>query len=107
MEIILLLLVYFLPAMIAGGREHHNGGAIFALNLFLGWTLLGWVWAFVWSLTATQKGAPKPPAEAAAAARPSGDAVSELERLGALRDKGVIDEAEFARLKARVTDAAV
>ena len=55
MEIVLVLLAYFLPSMVAGGREHHNAGAIFALNLLLGWTGLGWVWAFVWSLTAVQK----------------------------------------------------
>jgi hypothetical protein len=28
--------------------------AIFALNLLLGWTLLGWFAALVWSLTAVQ-----------------------------------------------------
>jgi hypothetical protein len=28
----------------------HNAGAIFALNLLLGWTLVGWVVALVWAL---------------------------------------------------------
>jgi hypothetical protein len=35
--------VYFLPALIAGRRNHHNQGAIFVVNAFLGWTFLGWV----------------------------------------------------------------
>jgi hypothetical protein len=39
--------VYFLPSMI--GRKKANRGAIFALSLFLGWTLVGWVVA--WALT--------------------------------------------------------
>ncbi len=51
---IIVLAAYFLPSMIAGSREHHQGKAILVLNLFLGWTFLGWVVALVWSLTATQ-----------------------------------------------------
>jgi hypothetical protein len=33
--------LYFLPAIVAIGK--YRAGAIFARNLFLGWTLLGWV----------------------------------------------------------------
>jgi hypothetical protein len=43
--------VYFLPGLIAADRRHRNRYAIFALNLLLGWTFLGWVAALVWSLT--------------------------------------------------------
>ena len=49
--IILLLLfvaIYFLPAFI--GRHKRNARAIFVLNLFLGWTFLGWVGTLVWAL---------------------------------------------------------
>jgi hypothetical protein len=45
----LSLAVYFIPAIVALERLHHNRGAIFVLNLFLGWTLLGWVVALVWA----------------------------------------------------------
>jgi hypothetical protein len=59
MEALVLLIVlgclYFLPTIIAYNREHHNRLAIFLLNLFLGWTVLGWVAALVWSATAVQK----------------------------------------------------
>lgn len=51
---IALFSVYFLPAIIANNRNHHNKGAVFALNLLLGWTLLGWIGALVWSLTRTE-----------------------------------------------------
>lgn len=40
-----------LPAIIAGLRRHHNVVAIFVLNLLLGWTIIGWIVALVWSLT--------------------------------------------------------
>lgn len=45
---------YFLPTLIATRRKHHNRMAIFALNLLLGWTLLGWIVALVMSLTAVR-----------------------------------------------------
>ncbi len=41
--------VYFLPSII--GRDKRNYNAILALNLLLGWTLVGWVVALVWALT--------------------------------------------------------
>ncbi|WP_353433344.1 superinfection immunity protein [Polynucleobacter sp. MWH-UH23A] len=48
--IALLSLFYFLPFAIAFNRKRANTGAIFALNLFLGWSLIGWVVALVWAL---------------------------------------------------------
>jgi hypothetical protein len=42
------LLMYFLPLII--GRNKRDVGAIFAVNLFLGWTLIGWVVALAWAL---------------------------------------------------------
>jgi ABC-type sugar transport system permease subunit len=48
--ITLLSLFYFLPFAIAFNRKRANTGAIFALNLFLGWSLIGWVVALVWAL---------------------------------------------------------
>lgn len=51
--LLLLIGLYFVPTIIAGVRRHHNTLAIFALNLLLGWTFLGWVGALVWSFTAT------------------------------------------------------
>jgi hypothetical protein len=53
--VVLLGLGYFLPPVIAGLRGHHQAGAIFILTLFLGWTVLGWIAALVWSFTATRK----------------------------------------------------
>ena len=42
--------VYFLPSFIAFSRAHKDRFAIFLLNLFLGWTILGWVAVLIWSL---------------------------------------------------------
>ena len=45
----LILGIYFLPDWIAQSRGHPNRGSIFVLNLFLGWTFLGWVAALIWA----------------------------------------------------------
>lgn len=44
--------IYFLPSTISFNRDQPNKFAILALNLFMGWTLIGWVVCIVWSLTA-------------------------------------------------------
>ena len=46
---LIVLILYFLPTLCA--RKHHNRDAIFALNLLLGWTLLGWIAALIWACT--------------------------------------------------------
>lgn len=43
--------VYLLPSLIAFSRGHNNLVPIFLFNLVLGWTMIGWVLALVWSLT--------------------------------------------------------
>lgn len=43
--------LYFCPSLIACGRHKRNALAIFALNLLVGWTVLGWIGALIWALT--------------------------------------------------------
>lgn len=47
-----LAVAYLLPCVFAMLRKHRNDLAIGVLNLLLGWTMLGWFVALVWSLTA-------------------------------------------------------
>lgn len=56
---ILVIFLYFTPTMIAGGRTHHKIGKIFTVNILLGWTVIGWVVALVWSLSPVQSLAPR------------------------------------------------
>ena len=53
--IIVIVALYFLPSIVARHRNHHNSTAIVLLNIFLGWTFLGWVVALVWAATVVQK----------------------------------------------------
>jgi len=45
-----LVLLYFLPTII--GRAKRDFAGIFLLNLFLGWTVIGWVIALIWAIAA-------------------------------------------------------
>lgn len=65
-----LLGMYLIPAFVASGRKHRQTGAIWVLNLFLGWTLIGWVIALVWACTNDRTA----PSSAATPAPPSADA---------------------------------
>ena len=40
---------YFLPSIIALARSKRDLLAIFLLNFFLGWSVIGWVVALVWA----------------------------------------------------------
>ena len=50
---VLGLLLYFLPCFVAHNKEH--SGAIFILNLLLGWTLVGWIVVLVWAIAAENR----------------------------------------------------
>ena len=52
MVIFLAIPIYLLPSIVAFFRNHHQKYAILLLNLFLGWTILGWIAAAVWAATA-------------------------------------------------------
>jgi len=44
------LVIYFLPFVVAIVNKKKNTSAIFVLNLFLGWTGIGWVIALIWAV---------------------------------------------------------
>jgi len=46
-----LMALYFLPTIVAAHRGHEVTG-ILLLNLFLGWTVIGWMAMLVWALAA-------------------------------------------------------
>ena len=47
---VICLALYFAPAIVAGARRHPSFLLIFAFNLVLGFTLIGWAVALVWAL---------------------------------------------------------
>lgn len=51
--IVLLIVgaIYFLPSIVASARGHLSTGSIVVINLFLGWTVLGWVLSLAWAFS--------------------------------------------------------
>ena len=48
--VVLSVVAYFIPSMVAGLRSHPRPGLVFLVNLFLGWTVVGWLAALAWAL---------------------------------------------------------
>ena len=48
MELVLVVsvIMYFAPSIIGFMRGHASKWAIFAMNLFLGWSVLFWFWSY-------------------------------------------------------------
>ena len=46
---------YFFPFIVATIRRQPNNTAIFIINLFFGWSVIGWVIALVWAVKAKEK----------------------------------------------------
>lgn len=49
--LVLVVCLYFLPAIVASSRKHHNANAICIVNLLFGWTVIGWCIALIWAVT--------------------------------------------------------
>ena len=57
--VIVVLVIYLLPSIIAFARGHRNKQALAKFNLFGGWTIFGWITALVWSLYAEPSSYPR------------------------------------------------
>ena len=47
---IIIIALYLVPTIVALSRDMPNKGSTIAINLFLGWTLIGWVVALAMAL---------------------------------------------------------
>jgi hypothetical protein len=54
-DILIGLLIYFLPVMIGMLRGHPDLFQIAFLNVFYGWTGIGWVGALVWAISGLEE----------------------------------------------------
>ena len=130
--VVFMLLPYFLPTIIAMIRNHSSTGGIFALNFFLGWTLIGWIASLVWALSESRTTVivnntgttytpntgttytpetPRPVHQTNPTLRPnttntgtanSQEKIDQLRQLKQLLDEGVLTNEEFNRQKAAI-----
>lgn len=52
--LLLALLLYILPTLVAMLRNHHQTAVVFIVNLFLGWTFIGWVVALAMAVSSVR-----------------------------------------------------
>ena len=95
--------LYFLPTIVGAIRKVVNIGSVFAINLLLGWTLIGWAVALAMALRTNPPHAyPQfwgSPATSPPAQQPRAGHLDQLERLAALRERGALSDQEFQQLK--------
>lgn len=48
-------MMYFLPTIIASSRNARSMTGIVLLNIFFGWTGIGWIVALIWALTGERR----------------------------------------------------
>lgn len=85
-------LVYFLPSFVAKGNNNFN--TVLIVNILLGWTLLGWVIAFILAFADSKSTVVVNASKA--------DKYDQLQRLNELREKGVITTEEFIVEKEKI-----
>jgi hypothetical protein len=49
--LIFALALYFVPAIVAAARHTHNATGILLINIFFGWTVIGWFAALLMAIT--------------------------------------------------------
>lgn len=90
--LVMCIPLYFIPTFIAFIRKKSNTGVIFALNLLLGWTFIGWIGALVWA-SLNEKG------DRQITSLSSTSNIDQLIKLKQLYDQGVITKEEFETQK--------
>ena len=121
---LLALIPYFLPTIVAVARRKNSIVGIFLLNFFLGWTLIGWIGALIWALSSDRQPmiivnnpqpAPPPPPPSPVQSHSythvtikkpgvptQQEKLDQLRQLKQLFDEGVLTEEEFNRQKAAI-----
>ena len=91
---IFVFILYIIPMFIALKRNHPHRFQIGCLNIFLGWTFLGWVICLIWSMSDVKK--------EMQTYNNNNNKYEDLERLQRLKDNGTISEEEFKIEKEKI-----
>ena len=103
------LTLYFLPSFIALARKRRNRAAIIVLNLFLGWTFIGWIASLIWAFASNNEtqtivvnnSYPKEE-NFSDAKKDFNDKMDHLQKLKDLLDSGILSKEEFVQQKAKI-----
>lgn len=95
-------LFYFPPTIVAWIRQHPNRVSIFLLNLLLGWTVIGWFVALIWSASSVRRYPTSDAVKAPKQPVAENDSYRRLEQLANLKERGHLTQEEFDEEKQRV-----
>ncbi|MCO5257500.1 MAG: superinfection immunity protein [Lentimicrobium sp.] len=106
----LIAVIYFLPAIV--GRKHKNVTSIALLNLFLGWTVIGWIVALIWAVSVPNTTGLEQNEQLLKEQRRTNDLLSklanskseELKVIQQMRMNGTLSEDEYEKLRSRIFD---
>jgi len=91
--VIIGIAIHFIPTFIASAKSHPSTGAIFAVNLLLGWTLVGWLGALIWALSNPDR------PQKVYIKNNNHDVADEIRKLGELKNDGILTTQEFETKK--------
>jgi len=105
-----ILLLYFLPTILAFSRKKNNKSIIFLVMFFLGWSVIGWIVSLVWAIspdnsqTIIVNNTPTNSEEKLPFNRESAydEKLNNLQKLKDLLDSGVLSKTEFEEQKSKV-----
>jgi Na+/H+-dicarboxylate symporter len=112
--IIPFLIIYFIPTMIVFSRNSPNKIGVFLLNLFLGFTFIGWIVALIWAFSSKAKTtiiinntqqeskSEKPNHKQNNPTDDLTHKLNQIERLKKLFDEGTISKEEFESQKEKI-----
>ncbi len=96
--IICIFAFYLIPTIIAFSEKKKNTSSIAVVNIFLGWTLIGWIVALAWAVSKD-----KETNTIIHNHTPEKDHVADkLEKLATLKEKGHITEEEYSTQKSKL-----
>lgn len=91
--ILLFILLYFLPGIIACKRDHEYKVPILLLNFLLGWTFIGWAGTLVWAFIDTNGNK---------ILKNNSNKYDDIAKLNQLKQSGAITEIEFEIEKSKI-----
>ena len=104
--------IYFIPTYIAYKKDKKNKLPILLINLFAGWTLIGWVGALVWAVSQEKPDLvienhlsyqnPQQIAGNQSSTESTSNLSDQLEKLHSLMEKGVLSKEEFEDQKRKL-----
>lgn len=92
---VVIVLAYFLPCLVAASRHKAHAGGVLLVNLFFGWTFIGWIIALAMAVSGLTEDEVK-----AVRNVHLSENVRELERA---HDRGLISADEYAKRYLKLT----